>query len=975
MRQRLLYLLFTLAGVAALIYEVMWTREFRLVFGSSTRSAGAVLAAFFLGMALGNMLGGKLARRSDVVRLYGWTEILLGLTALSVGPWLAAYEAWYPEVYDWTNGHVGVLSAARLLLALVALGPPTIAMGVTLPLMTRAIVTDHDRLARQTGLLYALNILGAVVGVVLAGFFLPLRLGIDGSIYFAVAINLTIGATALLWARAPASRLPALEIANDVPPSAGGRPPISTLVAAAVSGFGTLALEVAYMRILSQRTEASVYSFAIMLVTFLLFLAVGSVWVAWRLDRTDPWRFLARTQLLAVPMILLSPILYQAVQIVGMFGGPETLGGRLMKLSLSTWLLLGPTIVLVGVVLPTTWKIATRQVGAVGEHVGWLTSVNTLAATIGSLTAGFVLLPWLGVVGSVLVVAALYGVVAIMACLHGYQGVRRWLGCAACVTVWVAWLALGPWDLTFQSLAPGEKLLSYRDGEAASVAVVETRTGHRIMKMNHEYILGSSGGADREIRQGRLPLVLHPQPRRVAFIGVATGITAAAALEFPVEKVVAMEIIPGVVDEVDQFAKWNNAFYRDPRVEMVVADGRNHLLGTRERFDVIISDLFVPWHAGTGDLYTREHFQMCHDRLAPGGLFAQWLAGYQLTVEELRSIAASFADAFPVTTLWRNDFDTKLPILCLIGYRESDEAVLDPAKVMQDCQRLAATKSVNAGLLADPAGVEMLFLCGDAELRRWANGAVLNTDDWPYIEYSTPASFFQHRQQELQPLFDLLASFRPRVWPFAEPISSDHLPEKLFRAADLVHDATLAESQKNYVKQSRLLHELVEVAGNVPVVAGFIVDSALGYRQRKMTQRSNELLKAIIHRSPNPVPALLMLSQSMRAEGNEKEAIRLLERANELAPERLDIQHILVELLTTANQFDKAEPYLKHLVETDPDDAALRIELAHNLHRQGKTVEASEQIAVFRALDLGRQRAQLWARLRTYGLGDYVDRP
>ncbi|MEX0613083.1 MAG: fused MFS/spermidine synthase, partial [Pirellulales bacterium] len=185
MRQRLLYLLFTLAGVAALIYEVMWTREFRLVFGSSTRSAGAVLAAFFLGMALGNMLGGKLARRSDVVRLYGWTEILLGLTALSVGPWLAAYEAWYPEVYDWTNGHVGVLSAARLLLALVALGPPTIAMGVTLPLMTRAIVTDHDRLARQTGLLYALNILGAVVGVVLAGFFLPLRLGIDGSIYFA----------------------------------------------------------------------------------------------------------------------------------------------------------------------------------------------------------------------------------------------------------------------------------------------------------------------------------------------------------------------------------------------------------------------------------------------------------------------------------------------------------------------------------------------------------------------------------------------------------------------------------------------------------------------------------------------------------------------------------------------------------------------------------------------------------------------
>jgi spermidine synthase/tetratricopeptide (TPR) repeat protein len=604
-----------------------------------------------------------------------------------------------------------------------------------------------------------------------------------------------------------------------------------------------------------------------------------------------------------------------------------------------------------------------------------LTSVNTLAAMAGSLTAGFVLLPWLGVVGSVLVVAALYGVVAIIACINGYQGFRRWLGCGLCAATLIGWFAFAPWDLTFQSLAPGEKLISYRDGEAGSVAIIETRTGQRLMKLNHEYLLGSSGGADREIRQGRLPLLLHPKPRRVAFIGVATGITVAAAMEFPVEKVAAMEIIPGVADEVDQFAKWNNAFHRDPRVEMVVADGRNHLLGTREEFDVIVSDLFVPWHAGTGDLYTREHFQLCHDRLAPGGLFAQWLAGYQVTVEELRSIVASFAEAFPVMMLWRNDFDTKLPIVCLIGYRDLAGAVIDPDKIRQDCQRLAAAGTANAGLLSDPAGVEMLFLGGDAELRRWAKGAVLNTDDWPYIEFSTPASYFHHKQVELQPIFDLLASFRPRRWPYAQSMSSDHSLDQLFRAADLVHDATLAELQKNYVKQARYLNELVTVAGDVPIVGGFIVDSALRYRQRKMTSRSDELLKAVIDRSSNPVPALVMLSKSMRAEGNEKEAIQLLERANKVAPERLDIQRSLVELLTAANQFDHAEPYLKHLVAADPDDAGLRIDLAVNLHRQGKTAEAAEQIAVFRTLDLGNQRTQLWTRLRTHGLGDYVDRP
>jgi cytochrome c-type biogenesis protein CcmH/NrfG len=185
----------------------------------------------------------------------------------------------------------------------------------------------------------------------------------------------------------------------------------------------------------------------------------------------------------------------------------------------------------------------------------------------------------------------------------------------------------------------------------------------------------------------------------------------------------------------------------------------------------------------------------------------------------------------------------------------------------------------------------------------------------------------------------------------------------------------LAEWQKNYVKQAHHLRELAAVAGDVSVVGGFITESAVRYRRRKMTSQSDELLRAVIDRSPNPLPALLMLSQSMRTEGNVEEAIRLLERASALAPERLDIQRQLAELLTATDQFVKAESYLKHLVETDPADAELRIDLAYNLHRQGKTSEASEQIAVFRTLDLRGQRAQLWTRLRTYGLGDYVDRP
>lgn len=976
MQRRVLYALFTLSGMSALVYEVLWIRAFRLVFGSSTRSAGAVLAAFFLGMALGNLIGGRLSRRGNPIRRYGWTEILLGLTALLVGPWLMLYEGWFPPIYAWTGGDLRLLTAARLLLTLLAVGPPTIAMGMTLPLVTRAVVTRSDRVARQSGLLYALNILGAVVGALLAGFFLPPRLGIEGSIHVAVVVNVLVGVTALALGRA---WLPLASSQPSGTPQEGDepsdrRPTVSLIVAAAISGFGTLALEVVYIRILSQRTEASVYCFALMLTLFLLFLAAGSGWVAWRLDRTNPWRFLAWTQLAAVPLVLLSPVLFQWVPIVGLFGPNDQFAGRMVRLTLATGLLLGPTILLVGVVLPTTWKIAGRRLSSLGQQVGLLTGVNTLAAVAGSLTAGFVLLPRLGVAGSVLVIAPLYASVAVLGFVNGYDGVRKWVGCVACLAMWLGWLLFGPWNHTFQSLSSGETLISYQDGEAASVAVIERGNGHRIMKMNHEYVLGSSYAADKERRQGRLPLVLHPHPSRVAFIGVATGMTVSAATELPVEHVVAIELVPGVADAVDAFDRWNDAFYRDPRVEMVVDDGRNYLLGTADRFDVIVSDLFVPWHAGTGDLYSVEHFRIARQRLAPGGLFAQWLPGYQLSVEELRSIVASFLEVFSTATMWRNDFDAETPLVCLIGYRDAADATLDVAKIRRDCQHLVDTGRAQTSFFSEPASMALLFVCGDAELREWSRGAPLNTDDRPYIEFSTARSYYRSRDAQNREMLELLASLHSPVWPYAESLTTDGAGEKIFRAAELINDAELANRQKNYEKEFRSLSELVDVAGDVNAVAAYVIDAAGRLRQRRMTARCNELLRAVAGQPDPPLRAVLLLARGLQADGDDEEAIELYARAIELDPERTSVRRLLVALLTKTGRFEEAQPHLEKLVDADPEDAELRIDLAQALDRQGKTTEAAQQIEVFRKLDLGDKRTQLWARLRTLGLGSYVDR-
>jgi len=810
------------------------------------------------------------------------------------------------------------------------------------------------------------------VGALLAGFFLPTALGVGCSVYVAAGINLLIGVIALFVrdGPAPVTATPDREIR---PAAAAGRHRLGAILVfvAAASGFGSLALEVVYIRMLSHRSEGSVYSFALMLVTFLLFLAAGSGVVAYWGDRVNPWRLLAWTQLAAVAAILVSQLLYLFIPLLAAFSEQDTLTTRLLKLGLGSAVVLGPPVLLIGVVLPCAWKIAGGSSTQIGARVGMLSAVNTLAAVAGSLVTGFVCLPWLGLGGATLLVAGIYALLAMSGFWSGFTGFGRWAGCLASVALVGVWYLVGAWQVNLQPLAEGETLLSYRDGETASVAVIQQRSGHRVLQMNHEYVLGSTASVDREVRQGRIPLLLHPQPDRVALIGVGTGMTASAVKDFPVKRVVAVELVPGVAAAQPYFQPWNRSFDADPRVELVVEDGRNYLLGTSEQFDVIISDLFVPWHAGTGDLYTVEHFQVARRRLAPGGVFAQWLPCYQLTVDELRTISASLLEAFPASTLWRNDFHTEFPILCLVGYR--DGLAIDPARVAAACERLAETKRPPAPMLSSPAGLQMLYVCGDAALRDWVRGAPLNTDDRPSIEYTTPRSLFEHRQKSLASMHELIAGFRPRRWCYRETLAPDRRVDQVFRAADLMQDANRAMSRNNFEQEFRCLTELVDVAGDVRGVGIHVLQVAARYRGRHMSERSNVLLAALAA-YPKPLLGVLVgLAEARRAEGNDAEAIMLLERAVGQAPKHPTIRRSLVELLKGAGRFEEAEPHLRHLLGTKPNDPYLRLDLVHVLDRQGKVEDARRQMAEFKRRWDGQNRKTVWQYLRTLELGDYVE--
>src|SRR5262245_17233028 len=292
-----LYLIFFASGCAGLLYEVMWTRSFGLVFGSTTRAAAVVLAAYFLGMALGNWVGGRLSgtTRGGALRSYARLELSVAATALLVLGWLALYHGVYPSLYRATQTSPAALSALQLVLAALALGPPCVAMGATLPVMSRAVVASEAHLGRRLGFVYAVNTLGGVSGVLLAGFSLPVLLGVRGSTFLAALLNVLAALAAFRAARGlEGEAAPAADALREAPrPSLRGPAFVLTLVAAA-SGLGTLALEVLFTRLLVNAMDSSVFSFALVLATFLVSLALGAALVSALVDRVaSPWTLIA----------------------------------------------------------------------------------------------------------------------------------------------------------------------------------------------------------------------------------------------------------------------------------------------------------------------------------------------------------------------------------------------------------------------------------------------------------------------------------------------------------------------------------------------------------------------------------------------------------------------------------------------------------------------------------------------------------
>ena len=474
--------------------------------------------------------------------------------------------------------------------------------------------------------------------------------------------------------------------------------------------------------------------------------------------------------------------------------------------------------VLLGAVFPYLLRFAQTAEWGAGEAIGRLAAANTFGAIVGSIFAGFVLLGAFGLWGACVVFACGYVLMAFvpMGERHG-RSPRAWIAPAGALLVVLTLLNPTRLPITRPNPSVEERVLETWEGHHGVVSVVQRRTGMRI-KVNNFYSLGGTASIEHEQNQALIPLMTHPDPASVFFLGMGTGITAGAALSHRVEEVVVAELIPEVVSAAEMhFGPFTNGLFTDSRASVLVRDGRNELAGARREYDAIIADLFIPWKAGTGSLYALEHYRTARERLKAGGRYVQWIPLYQVTRQDFDAIARTMLDVFPVVTVWRGDFFPSQPILALVG--EEAGANLSPDAIQRSGRFLRPDPSIPDYVFD---AVTLPFYAGNLSAApELIPSGPLNTDDRPVIEYGAPVSHRATRSgatswfigDDLMAFFSgLQAALPPEEDPYLG--SLDPTQKALVRAGLVYHRAAVADRAGRPEVANRLIEEFL---GLMPV--------------------------------------------------------------------------------------------------------------------------------------------------------------
>lgn len=740
---RILWFAFFLSGIAGISYELVWAKYLVRLFGASTPAVSGTVSIFFGGLALGAIVGRLFDRLQRPVRGYGFLEIAIAVAAALV-PWVVRLgESWVISL-----GDAGETWTARLLVAACVLLPPATLIGATFPAMA-AVARRLEDPTRRTALFYGLNTLGAVLGCLLTGFWTMQALGLQATTWSMTLVNLVIGLLALnVAAKHPAiAPAPAAVSPGHSPRSSRRLGGATALVLAGGSGLLAIGTEVLWVRALVLSFFGTVYVFAMVLTAYLVGIGSGSLLLAFLRRRVRSEVKLLGTLYFAVGLFCIVAMalftqLYGWGEGLRQSGVVTGWGSHIVAVGGMALLTMLPATLAMGASLPLLIGLSDVR-GREGRTAGMLYGVNTLGGIVGSLAATFVLMPWLGLSGALMALAAGYfALVALLSRSMVAKPARRALVVAPLLVAVVMGLAGWYPEVNSRRARANEKTIFYQDAPSGTVGVYEKRNGNRTLFVNNYYGLSDTSPLNLLLqkRLGHLPLLMHPAPKRALLVGLATGVTLSAMARHPLERLDCIELHPTVVDIVDLFAPANGEVWREANVHIQKGDGRRYLARKGESYDVIVGDLYLPINAGVGALYSREHFDAARRRLADGGLFVAWLPLFQMGPGEVAIIARTFLEVFPDAEAWMANWGGRRPVLGLAGWKSPPSGERPHAGDIE--RRLWEFGAQEPGLEKQER-VQSRQLLSNQRLRHWAGDAALNTFDHPVIEYSAPRALLR----------------------------------------------------------------------------------------------------------------------------------------------------------------------------------------------------------------------------------------
>lgn len=694
--------LFFCSGATALIYEVVWSKLLVQMFGSTVYAQTVVLAVFMGGLALGNRLLGIWADHlRNPVRIYGCLEIAVGLYAFGFMTFddvvNRIFVAWGSPIV----AHAKLLLLLNGALAAALLLGPTILMGGTLPLLAAWLQSSYADAGRRSARFYSVNSLGAVLGAALAGFYLVQTFGIVATLRIAATVNVAIGVTAILLSWWGLGQKPA-DADTGHPASATAGPEAAlpgTLrwagLIVATTGAVSMGFEVLASRSLAMIFGSSLQSFAVVLISFILGIGLGSAWIASpRRDGRSSERLIIVLLCLAAAWVTF--LIFNIEQWVNFFvlartGLARTPTGYIYNELLTVFIslvVLGLPAALIGAVLPLMIRAVSREDSPLGARVGLLLTWNTLGAVVGVLLTGFVVMPWVGLRNAFGVLALVLAMGALILACQRLRPAGIIVALAVCLftgslfvfsdTNWQYVMSSGVFRIWEKEYDPDLmawrkrhiKIVFYRDGADATVSV-ERVDGIAAppmlgLRTNGKPEAGTALDLCTQMLVADLPMLSKPAAKDVFVLGLASGMTAGTVLAFPIDRLDVAENCDPVIQASKLFNPWNSQVLSDPRTHLWREDARTVLKLRPQQYDVIITEPSNPWFVATGSVFSRQYYELAASRLKPGGIMAQWFQIYETRGDVVNLVLRTFSSVFPYVEVW----DTAAGDIVMLGSKE-----------------------------------------------------------------------------------------------------------------------------------------------------------------------------------------------------------------------------------------------------------------------------------------------------------------